>query len=233
MSEQLGGPVHAGSLELPAEASCRPPRPARAAAGGGSWRSRGPPSRATGRGRRGAAGSPRAPRGRDRASAAPWMAACRGIRPIRPDGSSVKLARMEVRSGMSSSVVTVAPGATLHDAARCMAERKVGAAVVIDPEQPGPGHHHRAGRAPVGGKRAGPEHRAGSGSPVRRAHVRRAGLVARACGRGDGAGAASATSSSWTAARWSACSRCATSSAAGCRTARPRSCRETSPGAPS
>jgi CBS domain-containing protein len=46
---------------------------------------------------------------------------------------------MEVRSGMSSSVVTVAPGATLHDAARSMAERKVGAAVVIDPEQPGPG----------------------------------------------------------------------------------------------
>ena len=40
---------------------------------------------------------------------------------------------------MSSSVVTVAPGCTLHDAARAMAERKVGAAVVIDPEQPGPG----------------------------------------------------------------------------------------------
>ena len=40
---------------------------------------------------------------------------------------------------MSSSVVTVAPGATLHDAARSMAERKVGAAVVMDPEQPGPG----------------------------------------------------------------------------------------------
>jgi CBS domain-containing protein len=40
---------------------------------------------------------------------------------------------------MSSSVVSVAPGATLHDAARAMAERRVGAAVVIDPEQPGPG----------------------------------------------------------------------------------------------
>ena len=40
---------------------------------------------------------------------------------------------------MSTSVVTVAPGATLHDAACSMAERKVGAAVVIDPEQPGPG----------------------------------------------------------------------------------------------
>jgi CBS domain-containing protein len=46
---------------------------------------------------------------------------------------------MEVRSGMSSSVVTVAPGATLHDAASSMAQRKVGAAVVMDPEQPGPG----------------------------------------------------------------------------------------------
>ena len=40
---------------------------------------------------------------------------------------------------MSSSVVTVAPGCTLHDAAAAMSERKVGAAVVIDPEQPGPG----------------------------------------------------------------------------------------------
>src|ERR687885_2284762 len=46
---------------------------------------------------------------------------------------------MQVRSGMSSAVVTVAPGATLHEAARAMAERSVGAAVVIDPEQPGPG----------------------------------------------------------------------------------------------
>src|ERR671914_3069562 len=46
---------------------------------------------------------------------------------------------MQVRKGMSSEVVTVNPGATLHDAASAMAERKVGAAVVIDPEQPGPG----------------------------------------------------------------------------------------------
>ena len=40
---------------------------------------------------------------------------------------------------MSSSVVTVSPGATLHDAASSMADRRVGAAVVMDPEQPGPG----------------------------------------------------------------------------------------------
>ena len=46
---------------------------------------------------------------------------------------------MQVRTGMSSMVVTVSPGVTLHDAARAMSERRVGAAVVIDPEQPGPG----------------------------------------------------------------------------------------------
>jgi CBS domain-containing protein len=46
---------------------------------------------------------------------------------------------MQVSTGMSTSVVTVAPGCTLHDAARAMADRRVGAAVVIDPEQPGPG----------------------------------------------------------------------------------------------
>jgi CBS domain-containing protein len=46
---------------------------------------------------------------------------------------------MKVRAGMSEVVLTVNPGHTLRDAARAMAERGVGAAVVIDPEQPGPG----------------------------------------------------------------------------------------------
>jgi CBS domain-containing protein len=46
---------------------------------------------------------------------------------------------MKVRAGMSDVVLTVNPGHTLRDAARAMAERGVGAAVVIDPEQPGPG----------------------------------------------------------------------------------------------
>ena len=46
---------------------------------------------------------------------------------------------MEVREGMSSVVLTIGPDHTLRDAARSMAERKVGAAVVLDPEQPGPG----------------------------------------------------------------------------------------------
>ena len=46
---------------------------------------------------------------------------------------------MQVREGMSTVVLTIGPGHTLRHAARCMAERKVGAAVVNDPEAPGPG----------------------------------------------------------------------------------------------
>jgi CBS domain-containing protein len=46
---------------------------------------------------------------------------------------------MKVRTGMSNVVLTINPGHTLRDAARAMAERRVGAAVVIDPDQPGPG----------------------------------------------------------------------------------------------
>jgi CBS domain-containing protein len=45
---------------------------------------------------------------------------------------------MEVREGMSSVVLTVGPGHTLRQAARLMTERGVGAAVVIDEEEPGP-----------------------------------------------------------------------------------------------
>src|SRR4051794_23984837 len=47
--------------------------------------------------------------------------------------------RMQVRDGMSAAVLTVGPGHTLRDAARLMSERQVGAAIVLDPEQPGPG----------------------------------------------------------------------------------------------
>ena len=46
---------------------------------------------------------------------------------------------MQVRAGMSDVVLTVNPGHTLREAARAMAGRGVGAAVVMDPEQPGPG----------------------------------------------------------------------------------------------
>ncbi|HEY2602798.1 MAG TPA: CBS domain-containing protein [Thermoleophilaceae bacterium] len=46
---------------------------------------------------------------------------------------------MQVSDGMSSVVLTVGPSHSLRDAARAMTERKVGAAVVMDPDQPGPG----------------------------------------------------------------------------------------------
>lgn len=46
---------------------------------------------------------------------------------------------MLVREGMNRIVVTVGPDHTLREAARRMTERKVGAAVVLDNEQAGPG----------------------------------------------------------------------------------------------
>ena len=46
---------------------------------------------------------------------------------------------MQVRDAMSTRVLTVGPGHTLRQAARLMSERRVGSAVVIDPDLPGPG----------------------------------------------------------------------------------------------
>ena len=40
---------------------------------------------------------------------------------------------------MSEEVLTITPGRTLRDAAKFMTDHNVGAAVVIDPDQPGPG----------------------------------------------------------------------------------------------
>jgi signal-transduction protein with cAMP-binding, CBS, and nucleotidyltransferase domain len=46
---------------------------------------------------------------------------------------------MQVRDGMSEVSVTVGPSHTLRQAAAAMVERKVGAALVIDDDAPGPG----------------------------------------------------------------------------------------------
>ena len=46
---------------------------------------------------------------------------------------------MLVREGMSEVVLSVGPGHTLREAAAAMCARKVGAAVVLDPDSPGPG----------------------------------------------------------------------------------------------
>jgi signal-transduction protein with cAMP-binding, CBS, and nucleotidyltransferase domain len=45
---------------------------------------------------------------------------------------------MQVKDGMSPVVLTVGPGHTLRDAASRMAEKKTGAAIVIDEESPAP-----------------------------------------------------------------------------------------------
>jgi CBS domain-containing protein len=46
---------------------------------------------------------------------------------------------MQVRDGMSETVLTVGPGHTVRAVARLMSQRAVGAAVVIDPDGNGPG----------------------------------------------------------------------------------------------
>jgi CBS domain-containing protein len=46
---------------------------------------------------------------------------------------------MLVREGMTEVVLTIGPGHTLREAAEAMCGRRVGAAVVVDPEAQGPG----------------------------------------------------------------------------------------------
>ena len=45
----------------------------------------------------------------------------------------------KVRDAMTKQVLTITPGRTLRDAAKFMTEHNIGAVVVMDPEQPGPG----------------------------------------------------------------------------------------------
>ena len=46
---------------------------------------------------------------------------------------------MKVRDGMTTLVLAIGPAHTLREAARLMSARRVGAAVVVDPEHPGVG----------------------------------------------------------------------------------------------
>ena len=46
---------------------------------------------------------------------------------------------MQVRQGMTQVVLTVGPGHTLRDVSAAMCRRRVGAAVVLDPDAIGPG----------------------------------------------------------------------------------------------
>jgi CBS domain-containing protein len=44
-----------------------------------------------------------------------------------------------VREAMTENVLTITPNRSLRDAAKFMSDHNVGAVVIIDPEQPGPG----------------------------------------------------------------------------------------------
>src|ERR1700742_4934276 len=46
---------------------------------------------------------------------------------------------MRVRDAMTEHVLTITPGRSMREAAKFMADHNVGAVVIIDPEQPGPG----------------------------------------------------------------------------------------------
>jgi len=46
---------------------------------------------------------------------------------------------MQVSDGMSEIVLTIRPGHTIREAAAAMRSKHVGAAIVLDPEAPGPG----------------------------------------------------------------------------------------------
>jgi CBS domain-containing protein len=46
---------------------------------------------------------------------------------------------VKVREVMTEHVFTITPGRTLREAAAFLTEHNVGAAVIIDPEEPGPG----------------------------------------------------------------------------------------------
>ena len=65
----------------------------------------------------------------------------RGRRPLasRDRGLTVSSRPMRVRDAMTEEVLTIAPDRSLRDAAQFMTEHNVGAAVIVDPEQPGPG----------------------------------------------------------------------------------------------
>ena len=91
---------------------------------------------------------------------------------------------MQVRDGMSTVVLTMGPQHTLREAARLMSQRKVGAAVVIDPDSPGPGIITERDLMESIGKRSGPRHRAGRNHLTVPPRLRRARLVAGGgCGR--------------------------------------------------
>jgi CBS domain-containing protein len=124
-----------------------------------------------------------------------------------------------VREAMTEDVLTITPGRTLRDAARFFSDHNVGAAVIIDPEQPGPGIITERDLVRSIGAGEDPD------TELVRDHLTsRATFADGDWGLEEAADAmaqaASATSSSSPTARSRASSRCATSSRCGARSSR-------------
>src|SRR6476469_513754 len=60
-------------------------------------------------------------------------------RPSRAVRRRYIVASVRVRDAMTERVLTMSPDRSLRDAAQFMTEHNVGAAVILDPEEPGPG----------------------------------------------------------------------------------------------
>ena len=93
---------------------------------------------------------------------------------------------MQVKEGMSAVSLTAGPGHTLREAARLMAKRGVGAAIVIDPDEPGPGIITERDLLQSLGAGEDPDQEKVGRPPVSAPDLRSAGLVARGGGRDDG-----------------------------------------------
>ena len=116
------------------------------------------------------------------------------------------------------------PGHTLREAARLMSERRVGAAVVLDPDGEGPGIITERDVLESVGRRTGPGHRARRRPPDRRPRVREPDVVAGAGGRRDGPRRLPPPHRRRRRRDRRASSPSATSCAAGPTTARPATC---------
>jgi CBS domain-containing protein len=69
----------------------------------------------------------------------PIVAFCRRLPYQEVHDPSREGAAVKVQDAMTENVLTLTPGRTLREAAEFMCKHNVGAAVITDPEQPGPG----------------------------------------------------------------------------------------------
>ena len=95
---------------------------------------------------------------------------------------------MKVRDAMTGDVLTMTPGRSLRDAAKFMADHNVGAVVIMDPEQPGPGIFTERDLVRSIGKGESPDERARVGAPDGPRRVRRHRVGSRGGRRHDGQG---------------------------------------------